>query len=538
MLSMSTKTHSLSLWLLKDSDAEFEEAFKDPGELDSRELSIENCGEATLFFKTVAPRQPKWTSLFSAQVPEIAAMRNLGTAAVLLLKGVSGKTFALTFGYGWQLLRQDACENNFGLRVVLNAIDPEKLRSLDVQSLEGVPLHQRTQAGKATAVSEFGLDVEQDILCAATGAPKNDELGGTISGKDSLKISIPVDLKTLGNIVAEFEALFGSEEYKANFAWIDHLSEVRDRELSESLDTALIHKLKVNDFSKTWLAVPEPIDWHDVECFRYQKRKRGKSQTDIDWLSYLASLDEPEELNVEDLKKHCVYCISQSSGLEKYHWTVYKCIYGEVSLEQRTFALTNGKWYQIDADFLQAVNTYVDGIAKTSLTLPPSHENDEKAYNERTSASDPATFALMDCVPISHGGGHNKIEFCDLYTNSKKFIHVKRYGGSSVLSHLFAQGVVSARLFLSDAEFRAKVNERLPSSHRWENSDIRPQAGDYEVVYAVISNGGSASLEMPLFSKINLRNAAQTLRSFGFNLSLLVIPMEASLETTDAGSVP
>src|SRR2546425_6910223 len=35
--------------------------------------------------------------------------------------------------------------------------------------------------------------------------------------------------------------------------------------------------------------------------------------------------------------------------------------------------------------------------------------------------------------------GYSRVEFCDLYTDSQDIIHIKRYGGSSVLSHLFAR---------------------------------------------------------------------------------------------------
>ena len=56
-------------------------------------------------------------------------------------------------------------------------------------------------------------------------------------------------------------------------------------------------------------------------------------------------------------------------------------------------------------------------------------------------------------------------EFCDLYTVDKDICHVKKYGQSGVLSHLFAQGVVSGELFRSDIKFRQKVNQKLPAPY-------------------------------------------------------------------------
>ena len=93
---------------------------------------------------------------------------------------------------------------------------------------------------------------------------------------------------------------------------------------------------------------------------------------------------------------------------------------------------------------------------------------------------------------------------------------------ASVLSHLFAQGLVSARLLLSDGQFRDKVNDKLPLGHKIEAADVKPMPSTYEVVYAIVSNN-PAKFELPLFSKINLRNCYKQLQMFGMKVSLAVI---------------
>jgi uncharacterized protein (TIGR04141 family) len=120
---------------------------------------------------------------------------------------------------------------------------------------------------------------------------------------------------------------------------------------------------------------------------------------------------------------------------------------------------------------------------------------------------------------------YSKIEFCDLLTNNKKIIHVKKYGGSSVLSHLFAQGMVSGELFIGDKKFREKVNKGLPESHRIENTEDRPIASDYEIIFAIISSLDK-DLDIPFFSKVNLRSAKRRLGAFGYKVSLQKIKTE------------
>ena len=100
-----------------------------------------------------------------------------------------------------------------------------------------------------------------------------------------------------------------------------------------------------------------------------------------------------------------------------------------------------------------------NGRAKLNSILGTAYEDeDEEKYNKRA-AQECDSLACMDRKLIAHGGGSSKIEFCDLY-DAGLLIHVKRYSGSSGLSHLFEQGIVSAVAFLSDADFRAKASAK------------------------------------------------------------------------------
>ena len=104
----------------------------------------------------------------------------------------------------------------------------------------------------------------------------------------------------------------------------------------------------------------------------------------------------------------------------------------------------------------------------------------------------------MDRKMINHGGAHSKIEFCDLITKDKKLIHVKHYGGSSVLSHLFSQGLVSGELFLGDSKFREKVNAKLPDGFKITDTKVRPISSHYEIIFGIISSS-TKRLGNPVF---------------------------------------
>lgn len=138
----------------------------------------------------------------------------------------------------------------------------------------------------------------------------------------------------------------------------------------------------------------------------------------------------------------------------------------------------------------------------------------------------------MDGKPIMIGGGYSKVEFCDLFAQGRDLIHIKRYGGSGVLSHLFSQGVVSAQLFVSDADFRQKVNAHLPNVHKLADARERPAASEYNVVFAVISRTAGNELTLPFFSRVTARHAFQTLDAYGYKVALAKIRVDEVLIKT------
>lgn len=529
---MKKKTYSLSIFLLKESIKQEDAAIQGAAHLKKTVFNVEDK-EFCLYSKQNPSHKPSWVSLFTSHTTDdLSHLFSSGCAAVLLSKN-NDRYLALTFGYGRHLLNPDCFEENFGLRVVVNAVDPAKLRSVDVHTLESIPVHKRNQASVSTNFADFGLDVEQDLMYAATGSPKDTNFCKTLSGKDALKISLPFELNDLPALLDKAMTLFNSESYKQSFPWIDRLSEVRSKTLKNNLDMKLVEKIEKNDFSKTWLTIPEVISWENISGFRYQKAKRGELSDDISWESYLAYVSEAnKDITIESFKEQYIHCINAANEQPAYTWKVYQCIYCELELNGEFYSLTNGKWYKIDNDFLANLNKNIQDIPISTISLPDYMERSEDQYNKKVADSDTNRFVLMDKKNISYGGGSSRIELCDIYSNDKKLLHVKRYGGSSVLSHLFSQGLVSTQLILSDGNFRALVNKKLPNSHKLPAKNEKPKANEFEVVYVIASNDKkTTALDLPLFSKINLRSCYNRLQLMGVATSLCIVPVVHDLKT-------
>jgi uncharacterized protein (TIGR04141 family) len=221
----------------------------------------------------------------------------------------------------------------------------------------------------------------------------------------------------------------------------------------------------------------------------------------------------------------------------KDQWPVYRCLYCEMDLGSDSFLLSSGKWYQVARSFVEEVNASFKGISHIELGFPDYDDDSETLYLKRI-ASGQDFYALMDSKNIPHGPLGSKVEFCDLFGQNNDLFHVKKYGGSSLLSHLFAQGSVSGELMLTDTEFRQKVREVLPVTHLAKVPVEKPSPDEYRVVFAVISTS-DRPLSLPFFSRLSLRHAARRLRGFGYEVVLAKIGVtEARKKLQKKGNKP
>jgi uncharacterized protein (TIGR04141 family) len=205
--------------------------------------------------------------------------------------------------------------------------------------------------------------------------------------------------------------------------------------------------------------------------------------------------------------------------------SVYRCIVAEFDHGGDRYLLVDGEWFHLNRDFVNEV----DGAMKTIPVLPHSLPawNDGEAegdWNERACTSWDAA-ALLDKSNIAHGGGRSRIEPADILTKGQVFGHVKRRDkSSSGLSHLFAQGVVAARLIYQDEAFRKKVAKCIPPSHKAQaaklNNNFDPRLWTIGYILLGADEKKPAS-SLPFFSKVNLKGAIEQLRLMSYKVGII-----------------
>ena len=355
--------HGLTIYLLKEEVLDPTESINFEVATGLESLSFPGVEPWPLAIRQGEERYPDW-ALFFQNFLDLDVFGKTHSIGALLLIPVSGRWFGLTFGTGRFLLRPGTWEERFGLRVALNSIDEDKLRSIDKKTFDAVSLHAREQASEDSGTSAFGLDVERDLLRAVTGTPSKAELGKRLAGMDSLKAHIEVELPVVGTVLSRYCEKYREDSYRKKFPWVDHISEVTDKTIINKLDELIVRRLRVRDYKGIWLACPEIVEWSDVRGFRYGQSRKYLEYYDLRLSQFILSVDDPQAVNREMLARRRVFCVRDDDRVMK-DWSIYDCLNCEVDYEESAFLLSFGHWYRIAQGFVAKVNSFV------GICLPP-----------------------------------------------------------------------------------------------------------------------------------------------------------------------
>lgn len=490
------------------------------------------------------PREPDWGTFLRGGFDDLELPKYRTVGAILIVqvrKSRNSHTFAFPFGTGRYLLRESSIERNYGLKVALNSIfggegefDPSRIRAVDSKTLSETVLHTRQQASRSATFEAFEIDSLRDILNGITGRPVDQNLwGDRIDGRDSLSISRKFGFDDLPQLCGEILRLGSREDYKKGFAWIDNISLVRDEAVRDSLEQELLSTLRERQISQLDLAPPEVIDWSVVSTFRFssERKTRHPEVRLFDYLSMLSNKQALKALDIDRLKRDQVEALN-AEGTVAHRWSVWRCLTGHLSIGAEVFVLDNGGFYEVEASYLEQLNSFITGLSQLSYTLPQARQGDSEPAYLQAAAEVADDLLLMDQRFVRNVTGvASPIELCDLLTDSRQFVHVKRQKGSANLSHLFAQGVVAADLLLMHPGFRDRAVDvirevaeaRQLEADRFISFDVSSlRSADHEIAFAIIARwpNDATFAALPFFSKVNLRKAAQELRRMGFTCSV------------------
>jgi uncharacterized protein (TIGR04141 family) len=285
---------------------------------------------------------------------------------------VEGRILALTFGYGRNLLALDAFERDFGLRVALNTIDPQTLRSVDARTFEELTVMTRSQTSRASSLENFRISPVEDILKAITGTPRDSAFGSRITGADAAKVTYVPELMTLADKASSLLVAYESDFYKERFGFIDELRGVRDPGKINKLNDTILEVLNGDELGSLHLAPPDIVDLQEIDGFIYDGMS-SDTFVDLDVERY-RELASGRLLTIELLRKSKIGVTYRGAGVPHLRWSAYDCLVAEVREADRLFVLSAGTWYEVASDFAARVaNDVAERLGDPNL-LPPASE--------------------------------------------------------------------------------------------------------------------------------------------------------------------
>lgn len=475
---------------------------------------------AQLYVRQYPGRVPAWSKYFPKQ--PAAKVKNSSTAGLLLFS-VRGKAVAVCFGLGRHLLISEYVEESFGLKTTVNLIGADRVRSIDKVTFDQITRHSRVQATQQGDAAAFQVNVDQDIVCAVTGVPESNEFGPRIAGRDSLKLTVELNgLEDLPALVTKLLRAHRAKAYKKSFPWIDHVSEVKKRSLLVQLQRALEKSVASKQFDRLWMCTPEIVDWERVDGFKYSDSSKADLVDELDFVAFLETCKRrisKAAITVDYLQQRRIYACVADGDRAHSPWSAYKCIYFETEIDGDTYLLNAGRWFRVAKGYVDRVNKYVSSIQGGAVPLPPWKRGEKEGrYNKRAVTRLGTNATLLDAKNLSYGGGHSKVEFCDIMTKSPgRLIFVKKYSQSASLSHLFSQALVSSRLLKMDSDFRVAVQDKLPNG--FVLGPAAKLTAQWEICLVIITKTPKP-LVLPFFSRITLMVAHQEMLAMGYSVSL------------------
>jgi uncharacterized protein (TIGR04141 family) len=193
----SNNPQQLTVYLVKETFATPQDILKKPHSPKHYPIDHGSGAIGDLYVESRSPKQPRWAAFFHDYLPP-EVFGQISSANALFILKHEDRLFALTFGTGRFLLKPDCWEDRFGLRVALNCIGDNTVKSIDKHTLDPLARHTREQASRVATASEFGLDIEHDLLRAVTGTPSDPATYGKwITGMDNLHIAVPVTIRVM-----------------------------------------------------------------------------------------------------------------------------------------------------------------------------------------------------------------------------------------------------------------------------------------------------------------------------------------------------
>jgi uncharacterized protein (TIGR04141 family) len=529
----------LTMYLLREGAILDDDVFRATARVTKVESKNLDSDASAIYVMSGRSKSPDWVHHVSQVAnfeDDILHFESQSLGAVILLTR-SERVFAITFGIGFHGIRPSLIERGFGLRVTANVVNVDKVRSAQTRGVARDARDQKTILPVDGQFEDLDIEVNEDWLRQLAGTATDKKFGTSISGSDSLRITVPeFSIRDIESKADAILSAYETDRYKTVFPFLDQISPIdKSDPVVEQLDQLVTAQLRGHEPRITF-AAPDPFELDRLDHFEFTANYNRFDIEDLENAAIYEVIDEvrPEKDPLDAVK---VYAVDGDGALVDRIRELKSYVQTEVELDGTNYLLSAGLWFVVREDFALSIDAQVDAITDltSKLALPAwdasalkadsSDPTAEGSYNILTAAS--KGFALMD-KKLVHLAAGEKLEICDLLTPDRELLCVKSASNSAVLSHLVAQAVVSASTW-GNPKFQTQLQGF------W--STLRPGAGPLVreattfVLTIATPKPGPLSKSLFFFTKVQIANSVELISRGSFKVALARIEMTGVVAT-------
>lgn len=505
---VSNKTR-MKVFLLKNEYLEDDSYLKKSS---SKMFNAINIGNESVNLYSSQQNVPRWYKTFFKMSD--AALINSNSSGFFDKKiNYDGKEyrFVISFGGADRTFELSKFIDDFGMKICLNCVD--KFASISKSNIATTMSNNKEVSTKKESLGSFAFNIETDLIKGVAISPIKDNgiTAGTMIGGIALSFSSTFDINNVEKLLFLLIEKYQSDIYKEKYGFIDDIKSISDNKpLEKEIQTCIVEYLNAKKYDKVWFGAPYFDEWERVTKFYVERNKDRKEYMDLYVEDIMSDFKITE---FKDLSKIHVFPIYDDNEYDGYKLS--ECLYGEVEIDDKIYIVNNNRYYHINKDYVAKINSQYNNL-KIMGTLPDKvNDVTERAYNERVSSADD-DLVLFDRKIFKKG--RTDFELCDLYSKKKNmFIHVKNYGASSVLSHLFFQALNSAKYF--------KYNKDEIIDYYKNVYDI-PKNVKHSVAMAIISKDvvtDDSRINIPFFSKMSIVSTVNELKMLDIDAGVIYV---------------
>lgn len=421
-------------------------------------------------------RDPKWKGFLEPALKKDAKLLNGKNHDISYVAFIYNAkyTFAVSGGQG-NFMVQDYCNPHFGIDIISRLISENSrvIKALNERGLTGAILASTKYFRfdyRLSDEDEFGklykqikADLDVTILSEKLGFSK-EEIRKNIGcvAKSTFQINKSLDMASLLRVLDKLSNLL---DEKPNFT----LNKAKLISRRGESNKALISKLESNLYQLLYdkfiandcfinfdICHPEFEEFFKASSFNVFINNSQKPifEIPLDELrnfSFLfdtikrCKIDPNNSQKVIDLFKKVKIKSFSDSNAVLTEALLFKHLHGELRIDNKTYFLVDGEWYQIDTGFIENLNRECETVVTDLLTPKLLEEKwtddikDENGYNQKY--FNKSNFMVLDKVLAEN------IEVCDLLKFDDSYtylIHVKQ-GFKNTIRELTSQTYIAAR---------------------------------------------------------------------------------------------